>query len=77
MGKLAISTVGGGLTCITVLSQLGYITVDWDKVQRDYNVLRKRKSNINLSRVPGRELVKVCSYENTKKTIPLDLCQES
>ena len=58
VGGLAISTVGGGITCITILQQLGYITVDWKKLQKDYNKLRNR-SSIDLSRVPGKDLIKV------------------
>ena len=32
-----------------MLQQLGYIKVDWKRVQSDYNVLKQRNPNINLA----------------------------
>ena len=56
--KPSKTAIGGGLTCITLGIQLGYISVDWDKVKRDYNYVRRHKSTLDLSRVPGKELLK-------------------
>jgi len=41
-----------------VLSQLGYIKVDWVKVKKDYNVLKQRNPNIDLSGIPVKQLAK-------------------
>ena len=80
VGKMAFSTIGGGITCISsksfisflhyvacrvtfiyyfvVLGQLGYLKVDWHKVQTDYNKLKQRNPDLDLSRYPIKEIVK-------------------
>ncbi|CBY08020.1 unnamed protein product [Oikopleura dioica] len=58
IGKLAFSTVGGGITCISVLTQLGYIKVDWPKVNKDYNKLKSRNPQFDLSKYPTEEIIK-------------------
>jgi len=58
VGKLAISTVGGGITCISLLGQLGYVKVDWKKVQSDYNRLKGRQPQLDISKYPVKQLVK-------------------
>merc|ERR1712130_60943 len=58
VGKMAFSTIGGGITCISMLGQLGYLKVDWHKVQTDYNKLKQRNPDLDLSRYPIKEIVK-------------------
>ena len=33
VGKIAISTLGGGFVTISTLAQLGYIKIDWRKAE--------------------------------------------
>ena len=33
IGRIAISTVGGGFVTISTLAQLGYIKIDWRKAE--------------------------------------------
>ena len=36
VGRIAISTVGGGFVTISTLAQLGYIRIDWRKAEDGY-----------------------------------------
>lgn len=58
VGKMAFTTIGGGITCISLLGQLGYVKVDWKKVNQDYNILKQRHPDIDISKYPIKEIIK-------------------
>merc|ERR1712168_266083 len=58
VGQIAISTVGGGLVSLSVLQQLGYVKVDWKRLETDYNKLKCRNPNMSLENIRYTELLK-------------------
>jgi len=58
VGRIAISTVGGGFVTISTLAQLGYIKIDWRKAEADYNRLKSRSSTIDLRSLRKIDLFK-------------------
>jgi len=58
VGQIAISTVGGGLVSLSVLQQLGYVKVDWKRLEADYNKLKCRNPNMSLENIRYTELMK-------------------
>ena len=51
-------SIGLIFTGILVLQQLGYVKVDWKKLEADYNKLKCRNPNMSLENIRYTELMK-------------------
>merc|ERR1712137_1355772 len=53
-----VQEAGGGLVSLSVLQQLGYVKVDWKRLEADYNKLKCRNPNMSLENIRYTELMK-------------------